>query len=115
MTTLTLYELAEEAAALDDLTAMEDGEWTPEADTLHTELMDKLLSKADGTLFTIALHKNPPSLLVNVLPDSLPPEYVRVIPEQREPDKKALMEAVKAGADIPGVELAPTTYHIRVK
>jgi outer membrane murein-binding lipoprotein Lpp len=169
MTTLTLYELAEEAAALDDLTAMEDGEWTPEADTLHTELMDKLVSKADafasylrdletreetlaseiarltarkkrlasriqwmksyaasalqrmdrprleGTLFTIALHKNPPSLLVNVLPDSLPPEYVRVIPEQREPDKKALMEAVKAGADIPGVELAPTTYHIRVK
>ena len=169
MSALTLYELAEEAAALDDLTAMEDGEWTPEADALHTQLMDQLVSKADafggylreleareevlstemarlaarkkrlasriqwmknyaasalqrmdrprleGTLFTIALHKNPPSLLVNVLPDQLPEEFVRVIPEQREPDKKALMEAVKAGANIPGVELAPTTYHVRVR
>ncbi len=169
MSALTLYELAEEAAALDALTAMEDGEWTTELDALHTELMDQLVSKADpfgaylrdleareetlaseiarltarkkrlqsriqwmkiyaasalqrmdrprleGALFTIALHKNPPSLLVNVLPDALPPEFVRVIPEQREADKKALLDAVKQGATIPGVELAPTTYHIRVR
>jgi hypothetical protein len=43
---LSLYDLAEEAVALDDLTAMDDGEWTPEADALATELMDKLVAKA---------------------------------------------------------------------
>lgn len=166
---LTLYELSEEARALDDLTAMDDGEWTPEADVLHTELLDQLCAKADafgayvreleareetiaaemqrlaarkkrlasrlqwmksyaasalqrmdrqrleGTLFTLAIQKNPPSLLVHVLPDALPPAYVRVIPEMREPDKKALLDAIKAGADIPGVELAPTTYHLRIR
>jgi hypothetical protein len=166
---LTLYDLSEEARALDDLSAMDDGEWTPEAEALATQLMDALVAKADafgayvrdlelreevlaneiqrltarkkrtttrlawmkayaasclqrmdrprieGTRFTLAIQKNPPSVLVNVLPDALPEQFVRVIPEQREPDKKALLEAVKNGAEIDGVELAPVTYHLRVR
>jgi hypothetical protein len=167
--TLSLYDLSDEALALDALTAMDDGEWTPEADALHCELMEKIVVKADafggyvrdleareemiaaeiarlaarrktlqnrlqwmktyaaaalqrmdrpkivGTLFTLAIQKNPASLHVTVFADALPAEYVRVIPEQREPDKKALLDAVKAGAVINGVELAPTTYHLRIR
>lgn len=167
--TLTLYELSEEARALDDLSALDDGEWTPEAETLYTDLMAQLVPKADafgayvrdleareaviaeeiarlqarkkrltnrltwikaygatclqnmdrprieGTMFTLAIQKNPASVVVTVLPDALPPEFVRVIPEQREPDKKALLDALKAGATIPGAELAPTTYHLRIR
>jgi hypothetical protein len=166
---LSLYELTEEQLALDELSAMEDGEWTPELEQLATQLLEQLIAKADafggyvrelearetvleaeikrlqdrkkrvanrlawmkayattalqrmdrprleGTRFTLAIQKNPPSLLVTVLPDALPPEFIRVIPEQREADKKALLEAVKQGATIPGVELAPTTYHLRIR
>lgn len=167
--TLSLYDLSDEALALDALTAMDDGEWTPEADALHTGLMDQLIVKADafggyvkdleareemiaaeiarlaarrkalenrlkwmttyaavalqrmgrpkivGTLFTLAIQKNNPSLHITVLADALAAEYVRVKPEQREPDKKALLDAVKAGAKIDGVELAPDTYHLRIR
>ena len=166
---LPLYELSMEARALDDLTAMEDGEFTPEIDALHTELMDQIVSKADafgsylrelearetaiadeiarlaarkkrlasrmawmkayavtalrnmdrpridGTLFTLAIQKNPPSVQITVLPDALPAEYVRVIPETREPDRKTILDALKAGVEIAGATLAETTYHLRVR
>jgi hypothetical protein len=159
---LSLYELSEEALALDDLAAMDDGEWLPELEELATGLIEKLVEKADafggyvrdleareeildaeikrlsdrkkrvatritwmksygctvlqrmgrprieGTRFTLALQNNPPRVDVTVLPDALPPEYVRVIPEQREPDKKALLQALKGGADIPGVSMTQT-------
>ena len=39
--------------------------------------------------------------------DVLPPEYVRVVPARREPDKIALAKALKAGANVPGAELVP--------
>jgi hypothetical protein len=45
--TLSLYDLAEEAVALDGLTAMDEGEWTPEAEALAIELTAKLVAKAD--------------------------------------------------------------------
>lgn len=160
--TLSLYELSDEALALDELTAMEDGEFTTEVEALHTELMDKLVAKADdfgayvkelesrtdvlaaevdrlqqrkkrlqnrvswmkayattalqrmgrprleGAMFTLALANNPPRVEVTVLPDALPPEFVRVIPEVREPDKTALAKALKAGQEIPGVALVQT-------
>lgn len=159
---LSLYELGEEQVALDDLSAMEDGEWTPELEALAVELLEKLVQKADafggyvreleareevldgeikrlqdrkkrvaarvqwmksygtfvlqrigrprieGARFTLALHNNPPKVEVTVLPDALPPEYVRVIPEVREPDKTALAKALKSGQEIPGVALVQT-------
>lgn len=167
--TLSLYELSEEQLALDELSAMEDGEWTSELEQLAVQLLDQLIAKADafggyvrelearedvidaeikrlqdrkkrvanritwmksyatsalqrmdrprleGTRFTLAIQKNPPSLMLSVLPDQLPEQYVRIIPAQREADKKALLEAVKQGASIPGVELAPITYHLRIR
>ncbi|MBY0490665.1 MAG: siphovirus Gp157 family protein [Gemmatimonadaceae bacterium] len=169
MTGLSLYDLCDEARALDDLVGMDDGEWSAEHEALHTPLMEALVAKADGfgsyvrdleqrvevikieeerlaarrkrlesrvkwmkeyavtallladrkklegTLFTLAVQKNPDSVAVSVLPDALPPEYVRVIPEVREPDKKGLLSALEAGVAIPGVELAPPTYHLRIR
>jgi len=159
---LSLYDLSEEALALDDIAAMDDGEWTPEHEALAVELMEKLVVKADdfggyfrdleareevldaeikrlqdrkkrvasrlawmksygchdlqrigrprieGTRFTLALQNNPPKVDVTVLPDALPDEFVRVIPEVREPDKTALAKALKAGVEIPGVTLTQT-------
>jgi len=65
--------------------------------------------KVEGTLFTLALAKNPPSVKVNVAASELGEEYVRVIPEQREPDKQKLLTALKAGHEVPGVELVQGT------
>ena len=41
--------------------------------------------------------------------DDVPPEYWRVIPETREPDKRKMLEDLKAGEKIPGVLLAQTS------
>jgi hypothetical protein len=46
---LSLYELSAEAVALDELTYLEAGEWTPEIEALHGELMKKMLDKSDNT------------------------------------------------------------------
>ena len=168
MTALHLYDLAEEAVALDDLLAMDDGEWTDEAEALATELTGKLATKADafggylrgleaqdevlaaeitrltarrraviartaklkqygllalqrmerpkvaGDLFTLAVQNNPPSVALTVGVDALPPQYVRTIPEQREPDKTAIRDALKRGETIDGATLT-TTQSLRVR
>ena len=43
-----LYELAEEAVALEELCAMDQGEWTDEHETLAQDLSAKLVAKADA-------------------------------------------------------------------
>lgn len=165
---LHLYDLAEEAVALDDLLAMDDGEWTDEAEALATELAGKLAGKADafggylrgleaqdealaaeiarltarrraviartaklkqygllalqrmerpkvtGDLFTLAVQNNPPSVNILVGTDDLPPQYVRIIPEQREPDKTAIRDALKRGETIDGATLT-VTQSLRVR
>ena len=68
-----------------------------------------------GELWEIRAQKNSaPSTIVDVLPDALPPEYVRVIPETREPDRLAIATAIKAGAEIPGCRLE-YGKHLRAK
>jgi len=64
--------------------------------------------RVEGTLFTLAIEKNPPSVMI--APDAvLPAQYVRVVPASSAPDKVALRDALKRGEDIPGVELVTTT------
>jgi Siphovirus Gp157 len=46
--------------------------------------------------------------------DSLAAQYVRVVPEARVPDKTALKDAIKGGAEIAGVSLV-TVNNIQVK
>jgi len=166
--TLTLYELGEEQAALDDLVAMDQGEWTDAHEALAAELAAQLVHKADafgayvagltatvdaihaeqdrlavrrksmeasvarlkryglialqaagrdkiaGTLFTLGVQQNPPSVLVEVSADALDAAYVRVIPETREVNKAAIGAALKAGTEIPGCFLS-TTYSLRIR
>lgn len=66
-------------------------------------------TEVPGELYTLKIQKNPPSVAVTVLLGALPPEFVRVIPEQREADKKALLAALKGGATIDGVTLTQST------
>lgn len=64
--------------------------------------------RVDGALFTLAIQNNPPSVVVDVLPDALPAEFIRVIPEKHEVDKAGLAKALKAGRVIQGVALQQT-------
>jgi hypothetical protein len=99
-------------AEADRLTAMAK-RLTGHADALkryalaHMERMGR--TEIPGELYTLKIQRNPPSVQVTVLPDALPAEFVRVIPEQREADKKALLTALKGGAAIDGVTLVQTT------
>lgn len=45
---ITLRQLAEEAAALDALVDMDEGEWTDQHEALEKELVERLVKKADG-------------------------------------------------------------------
>lgn len=55
-------------------------------------------------IFTVKLQKNPASLVVKNL-DEIPARYITIIPEQHQPDKKAIKDALKAGEKVAGVEL----------
>lgn len=59
-------------------------------------------TKIKGTLLTVAIQKNPPSL--NVLDQSLIPQnyFVQLDPQL---DKKALLAAIKEGQEIAGAEI----------
>jgi hypothetical protein len=63
--------------------------------------------KIAGTLVTLALQKNPPSLRGEVTPDTLAvlrelaPELVRVVPETVSLDRKAILDAWKTTGELP--------------
>lgn len=45
----------------------------------------------------------------------VPEQYQRVIPEKREPDKRAIAEALKAGQEVAGAELITGRTKIEIK
>ena len=76
------------------------------ADRLRTYLSDCLqtagIKKIEGRRFTISVRKNSPS--VDVYDVSLLPQEFFRFPAP-EPDKKVVMDALKAGIDVPGATL----------
>jgi len=72
---------------------------------LETSMIRAGMEKAEAGTFKLAIQKNPPSVFIARL-DDVPPEYWRVIPETREPDKRKMLEDLKAGREIPGALLA---------
>jgi len=61
--------------------------------------------KMTAGTFTMTIQKNPPSAYI-YSEAQLPPEFLRIIPEKREPDKKLILEALKAGQNIPGAKVS---------
>ena len=61
--------------------------------------------KMTAGTFTMALQKNPPYAFI-YSESQLPPDYFRIIPEKREPDKKLILEALKAGRNVPGAKVS---------
>jgi hypothetical protein len=70
--------------------------------------------KIVGTLFTLGVQQNPPSVQVEVAAEALDDQYVRVIPESREINKAAIGAALKQGQTIAGCSLT-STYSLRIR
>lgn len=58
--------------------------------------------------FVLKIVKNPPMVVIDNQ-ESIPAQFMRIIPETREPDKNALKEALKTGEVIPGAHLETQT------
>lgn len=61
---------------------------------LATELDKVGLEKVKAGVFTVALQNNPPAVEIT---GQVPAEFVTIIPEQYQPDKKRIAEYLKAG------------------
>lgn len=72
---------------------------------LETQLISAGIDKVKGTLFTISIQNNSPS--VNIQDDATVPEKY-YIPQPPKLDKRALIEDLKAGAQYEGIELVQT-------
>jgi hypothetical protein len=71
---------------------------------LETQLTLSGIDKVKTATFTVALQNNPPS--VNVLDDTLiPQDYKTHVPEAWNVNKKAILDAIKMGIEIPGAEV----------
>jgi hypothetical protein len=73
-----------------------------------TALQNMHKTQVKGDLFTLALQANPASVDVSVPVDQLPEQYVRVQPEERHADKRAILDALQQGIDVLGCTLTRT-------
>jgi hypothetical protein len=71
-----------------------------------TVMQEHHLDVLEGRYSRFKIVQNPAHVEVG-MPDALPEQYVRVIPEKREPDKVKIGAALKAGDDVPGCRMAP--------
>lgn len=70
--------------------------------------------KVEYDLFTVRLQKNPPSAEV-MDEGATPAKFLTIIPEQKVPDRKAILEALKGGEKVKGWQLVTERKHLRIK
>lgn len=63
---------------------------------------------------TFSIVKNPPSVEV-VVKEMVPDQFMRVIPEQKEPNKTLIADALKSGVDVPGCKLITDRTRLKIK
>jgi hypothetical protein len=89
------------------------------ADRLKRYLRDCMVvtgtKKIESGAFNIGLQASPPSVTCMLDASELPERFVRVIPETREVDKKALIDAYKAGEEIPTGVIVENAMHVRIR
>lgn len=74
-------------------------------------MADTGLQKIEAPDMTAFIRNVPPSVTI-FHEGSLPEEYVRV---KREPDKKAIGQALKEGKDVPGAQLGNASQSLTIK
>jgi len=82
---------------------------------LLVEMQSANILKVKKDVISVAVRDNPPSAeLVDI--DEVPEQYVRVIPERREPDKKAIIEHFKeTGEIISGIDIIHNKKFVSIR
>lgn len=82
---------------------------------LLTEMVSTNIYKVKRDVLTVSVQDNPPSCEVESI-EAIPPEYIRIIPEQREADKKAIIEHFKeTGEIVNGVDIIINKKHVSIR
>ena len=82
---------------------------------LKVQMLKAGIEKIQADVTTISVRKSPPSVVVTD-PTLIPAQFQRIIPERREPDKKAIMEAYKEmGVIPPGISIETGNTYLVVK
>ena len=80
-----------------------------------TEMLAIDILKIKRDVVTVSVQDNPPSVELLDL-EQVPEEYVRIIPEVKEPDKKTIAEHFKqTGEIVPGVSMILDKKHVVVR
>lgn len=82
---------------------------------LLVEMVSCKVYKVKKEVLTVSVLDNPPSVEV-VEFELIPEQYIRIIPEQREADKKAIIEHFKeTGEIITGTEVVVNKKHVSIR
>lgn len=84
---------------------------------LQREMERVEIQRVDGKLINVRLQKSPPSVVSTLSEEALreiPAVYVTLVPQSYRLNAKAVIEAHKAGAEIPpGIEVTQN-FHLRI-
>lgn len=67
-------------------------------------LLNANIDKVNAGTFKVSVGLSPGSVTINDLA-SIPPRFLTIIPEQYQPDKTAIKNAIKAGESVPGAHI----------
>jgi len=67
-------------------------------------LLNANIDKVNAGTFKVSVGLSPGSIAIDDLA-SIPPRFMTIIPEQYQPDKAAIKDAIKAGESVPGAHL----------
>lgn len=81
---------------------------------VETTMKNADISKIETPIGTFSIVKNPPSVEV-VVKEMVPDQFMRVIPEQKEPNKTLIADALKNGVDVPGCKLITDRTRLKIK
>ena len=80
---------------------------------LKAAMLDHDVMKIQSKSFSFTVAPTAGSVEI-ISPDIIPARFITVIPEQYQPDKTAIREAIKNGEDVPGAAIIPG-WALRVK
>ena len=114
--------LKEECAAIDnEIKRLSNRKKTRDnkIENLKTYLLSNMeaagITKAKDNFINVLLQPNPPSVIISDT-TQVPNSYWRIIPEQREVDKQAVLEIFKRqGTRIPGTDIISDKKHVVIR
>ena len=80
-------------------------------DSIHLQMVDFGITKAEGKLFSFCVQKNPPSVEIENA-DAIPAEFISYVPQV---DKTAIKTALQEGKEVAGAKLINNKTHLRIR